>query len=601
MHISEIKSKQGDKIYRGVLLRQSYRDENGKSQKRTIANLSALDPGAIEVLKAYYQGKKLIEADAGEPFETIQSLMHGPVLAIANTFECLNMPQIISSKSSRQRNLVCAMIAARILKPSSKLDTVAWWDDTTIAEVFSIPKGQIKAEDLYKAMDWLIPRQNQIQKKLAGKVLHKGCIALYDVSSSYYEGSKCPLAQHGYSRDKKRGKPQVNYGLLCDHLGRPVSISVCEGNINDHKTLMAEVRRLQTDFELSHVILVGDRGMMIKADLEQLKEMEGVHWITALRKASIRKIARKGTLNLDDLGKAYTNSIGEICDHPDYPEERLIVCRNGALRAKLKHQRIKLIELTEEGFDAIKSQVDKQFLITDAAIGLAVGRAQSRYKVSKYFDISIENQKFSYERKTELIELDESLDGVYVIRTSLGQIELAKEDCVRAYKSLSRVERAFRCLKSEGLQVRPIHHRLPDRVRCHVFLCMLAYYVEWHMRYLWRDFTYADPAIYESVRVRDPVKAAQKGEEAKRKASTKRTLEGEKVRKFRSLLWSLSTIQRKKCRINLTDKGKSDTSSERSNCFEMTDKPDRRQAKLLRSLKRVSHDHFEGLELKCRQ
>ena len=484
------------------------------------------------------------------------------------------------------------MIAARILKPSSKLDAVAWWDDTTIAEVFSIPRGEVKAQDLYKAMDWLISRQHHIQKKLAKKIFRNGCIALYDLSSSYYEGSECP-AQYGYSRDKKRGKPQVNYGLLCDHMGRPASISVYEGNINDHKTLMEEVRRLQKDFELSHVILVGDRGMMIKADLQQLRKMDGVHWVTALRKASIRKIARTGPFNLDDLDKAYSSSIGEICDHPDYPDERLIVCRNVALSTKLKRQRIKLIQLTEEGFDAIKTQVERKFLTTDAAIGLAVGRAHSRYKVAKYFDISIKNQQFSYERKKDLIELDESLDGVYVIRTSLCQTELAKEDCVRVYKSLSRVERGFRCLKSEGLHIRPIYHRLPDRVRCHLFLCMLAYYVEWHMRYLWRDFTYCDPDIYESVRVRDPVKAAQKGQEAKRKASTKTMQEGDKVRKFRSLLWSLSTVQRRKCRVNLSAKGK-------SNCFEMTDKPNPQQARILRSLKRVSRDHFERLELKCR-
>ena len=415
MHISVIKSKQGQRVYYGKLLRRSYRDENGKSQKETVANLSALDDGAIEVLRAYYSGKKLVQADAQEPFTLTKSLEHGPVLAVSKALEKLGLPQMISHKACRERQIVCAMIAARLIKPGSKLDSLGWWENTSLPEEFSIPRD-IEVEKLYGAMDWLIKRQDRIQQKLAQRHLSEGCIALYDLSSSYYEGSKCPLAKPGYSRDKKRGKTQINYGLLCDALGRPISLSVYDGNINDHKTLMTEVERIQNQFSLSSVVLVGDRGMMVKTDLQKLKQMDNIHWITALHKSSIRKLLKQSTL---DFSKPEDPSICQI-HHPDFEGERLIACFNRALKKHLSHKRMALIEKTEEALAEIVRRIENGTikgntqLTIEAKIADTVASMINKFKVKKYFEICIREGALSYVRRQDMRAEEESLDGITI-------------------------------------------------------------------------------------------------------------------------------------------------------------------------------------------
>ena len=584
MHISIIKSVQGDKTYYGKLLRKSYRDKNGKSQKITLANLSALDDDAIELLRAHFKGKKLVATDTKNPFVVLNSLSHGHVKAVATAFEKLGIASLLSSRKSPERDLMCAAIAARIIRPSSKLDSVAWWEETTIPEVFSVPRG-LKVEALYKDMDWLLKRQKNIQEKLAKRHFSEGCMALYDLSSSYYEGEKGPLAKRGYSRDKKVGKVQINYGLLCDHLGRPISISVYEGNVNDHKTLMTEVKRIQQEFKITEVILVGDRGMMVKADLEKIQAMGNVHWITALRKVSIRKISADNKLEF--LKKDEVN-MGEIHNHPDYPQERLIACCNKSLQIKLNKKRLSLIAKTEESLREISKRVEKESLKEAKDIGLAVGQVIDRRKVKKYFKLEIEDGKFEFERDEELITVDQAIDGVYIIRTSLSSESMSSAKCVLSYKSLSRVERAFRCLKSDGLKARPIHHRLPDRVRCHFFLCALAYYVEWHMRYAWRNMTYADPDLLENTENRDPVAPAKKQGEALRKSQTHRTQDGERVRKFRSILEGLGTVSHQDCRVNW-GVNKSLASESRST-FNMVVGMKPHHSKALALLKEVSYE-----------
>ena len=538
MHISVIKSVQRGKTYYSKLLRQSYRDASNKVQKRTLANLSHLPDSAIELLRAHLAGRSLV--DASDAFRVLRSRSHGAVLAVQQAFRRTGLQRLVSSRPSRQRDLACALVAARILRPGSRLATSRWWHTTTLPDFHAIRDAS--AEDLHAAMDWLLKRQHRIQGKLARRHLADGGLVLLDLSSTCFEGSTCPLARHGHSRDGRKGKLQVHFGLLCDLRGRPVAVNVLEGNVGDPCTVGPAVRQLRQRFGLTRVVLVGDRGMLVQARIAELRKLEGVDWITALRSGAIRKLERAGQLQAgDELG------LLEILRHPDYPGERLVACRNPRLAALRDATRQSLLEATEKLLAPIRASVQAGRLQGAAEIGLRVGAVINRFKVRKHFTWEIGEARFTYRRDQGRIDSEAALDGVYVIRTSLGKQDLSAADCVRSYKALTRVERAFRTLQATGLQVRPIHHRLAGRVRAHLFLCMLAHYVEWHMREAWRPLLFADCELEERSRTRDPVAPAEPSQSARRGKATRQADDGTPLHSFRTLLQDLATVQRNVC------------------------------------------------------
>ena len=571
MHIAVISSTQGGKTYYSKLLRRSYR-KDGKVQKKTLANLSHLDDGAIELLRGHLKGRTFV--DAGNAFEILETRSHGAVRAVTEAFDRLDIARLIGARPSRERDLVCAMIAARILRPHTKLATTRWWQTSTLAQTFGV--GDAGVDELYGAMDWLLKRQNRIQGKLARRLFTEGGLVLFDLTSSYVEGRHCPLARRGYSRDGKKGKLQVNFGLLCDVRGRPAAVSVHRGDIGDTATLAGEVERLQKRFGLARVVLVGDRGMIVQARIDALRKLDGVDWITALKSAAIRKLMRRGALDrLDEV------DLFELF-HPDFPGERLVACRNTRLAALRARTRQSLLEATEGALDGVRRSVESGRLKGAAQIGLRVGREIDRYKVRKHFDIEIAETSFRFARREEAIAAEAALDGIYVIRTSLPAQDMTAPDCVRSYKTLTRVERAFRTIKTVNLHVRPIHHRTPDRVRAHIFLCMLAWYVEWHMREAWRPLLFADCDLEEDARTRDPVAPAQRSRGALHKVRTGRIDDGTPAHCFRTLIETLETITRNRCRVRAAhDREQRDT-------FEVTTQPNVKQQEALDLLGRIA-------------
>jgi transposase len=521
-----------------VLLRESYRD-GSKVGKRTLANLSSLSARQIEIIRAALRGEEL--CPVAQCFETTASLAHGHVQAVTLTMQRLSFASLVASKPSCERDLVCAMVASRILAPHTKLATTRWWHTTTLAEDFDVAVAT--ENDLYAAMDWLLARQNTIQKKLAARHLSPGGLVLYDLSSSYFEGSTCPLAKLGYNRDGKKGLLQVNYGLLTNARGCPVAVSVHEGNVADSQTLMPEVQRLRQDFGLERLVMVGDRGMISNKAIDELRETDGIGWITALKSASIRVLVEQGQLQLglfDEVNLLELNS-------PDYPGERLVACRNPELAKLRAHKREALLAATEASLAKIKARVDAGKLSAREQIGLRVGKVINQYKVAKHFELTLSQTVFSFARKRESIAAEAALDGVYIIRTSVPAAQMDAPTCVRNYKSLANVERAFRSLKTIDLKVRPIHHRLADRVRAHILLCMLAYYVEWHMREAWRELMFADTEQQTKL-TRDPVAPAKRSRSALIKAARHTLDDGTPVHSFATLLAELTTIVRNTCR-----------------------------------------------------
>jgi len=526
-----------------ILLRESYRQE-GKVRNRTLANLTHWPPEVVAGLRALIKGGK-ISLD-GDGFEIERSLPHGHVAATLGVLRGLELHKIIATRRCRQRDVVVAMIVARIIDPRSKLATARGLSDetafTSLGEVLAL--GEIDENALYAAMDWLLVRQERIEAALAGRHLHDGTLVLYDLSSSYFEGKTCPLAKLGYSRDGKKGTLQIVYGLLCDVEGRPIAIEVFEGNTGDPATLARQVDKIRNRFGLARVVLVGDRGMITEARIrEDLDGVEGLNWITALRSPAIRELVEAGHLQpslFDEIDMAEITS-------PDYPDQRLIVCRNPLLAEQRRHKRQELLEATEGELGKIVTAVTRTRRPLRGAdkIGLRVGRLINRYKVAKHFSIQISDDSLTYERKTRQIAEEAALDGFYVIRTDLPQAALDAEQTVRAYKGLSKVERAFRSLKTVDLKIRPIHHRTSDRVRAHVLLCMLAYYVEWHMRQRLMPvlFDDEDPAAGRALQA-SPVAPAQRSPAAKRKAATKRTDDETPVHSFQTVLADLATIAR---------------------------------------------------------
>jgi transposase len=525
-----------------VLLRESYR-EGSKVRKRTLANLSSLSSAQIDAIRATLLGQPLQPAaqPLAQPFEAIASPSHGHVQAVALTLQRLGLAGLIAAKPCRERELVLAMVGARILAPHTKLATTRWWHTTTLAEEFGVVDAD--EDDLYAAMDWLLARQDRVQKKLAVRHLREGGLVLYDLSSSYFEGTTCPLAKLGHNRDGKSGLLQVNYGLLTDARGCPVAVSVYDGNVSDSKTLMPEVKRLREDFGIEQFVLVGDRGMISSKAIAELRENDGIGWITALKSVSIRALVEQGQLQ---LGLFDERNLVELSS-PEYPGERLVACRNPELAKLRAHKRAELLAATEAKLDKIKARVDVGKLVGSDEIGLRVGKVINQYKVAKHFELSIDDNAFTFARKLHAIAAEAALDGIYIIRTTLPAAQMDAPSCVRNYKSLAQVERAFRSLKTVDLKVRPIHHRKADRVRAHILLCMLAYYVEWHMREAWRELMFAD-TDQAAKATRDPVAPAKRSKAAQAKAASHTLDDGTSAHSFSTLLADLAGIVRNTCR-----------------------------------------------------
>ncbi len=522
-----------------ILLREGYR-EDGKVKTRTLANLSKLPPEALAVLRQVLKGDKLVKA--GDAFEAIASPHHGHVQAVWVAMQRLGFANLIASRPSRQRDLVVAMVAARILEPDSKLATTRWWHTTTLPAMLGVADAD--EDDLYAAMDWLLRSQDRIEKKLAARHLQDDGLALYDLSSSYFEGVTCPLAALGHNRDGKKGKLQVNYGLLTDRRGIPVSVSVFKGNTGDPRTLLPQVDKVRKDFGIEQFVLVGDRGMIAQKQIDALREIDGVDWIAALRPEAIKKLVTSGAIQ---MGLFDERNLFELI-HPDFPGERLVACRNPELAKRRSRKRKSLLEATVKELEKVRRMVQRGRLHGKDDIGVRVGKVVNKYKVGKHFTLDIHDDKFGFAIDQEKVAAEASLDGIYVIRTSLSEQRISDEDTVRSYKLLSQVERAFRSFKTIDLKVRPIRHRLEDRVRAHIFLCMLAYYVQWHMLEAWRPLLFCDEAQGAKA-TRDPVAPAKRSQEALRKVHSKTLDDGSEVHSFQTLLKALSGIVRNICRI----------------------------------------------------
>jgi DDE family transposase len=538
VHVVTTSRKYKDRVYRTHLLRRSYR-EGGSVKNETLGNLSHLPDSLIEIIRRSLQGETFVPLD--QAFGISLSRPHGHVHAAAQAMQRLGLASVIASKPGRERDLVCAMVAARIVAPHTKLATTRWWHTTTLAEDFGVVDAG--EDDLYAAMDWLLERQDTIQKKLAARHLRKGGLVLYDLSSSYFEGSTCPLAKLGYSRDGRRGLLQVNYGLLTDARGCPVAVSVHEGNVADSATFVPEVQRLREQFGIEQLVMVGDRGMISSKAIAELRDMQGIDWLTALKNASIRTLVEQGQLQ---LGLFDERNLLEISS-PDYPHERLVACRNPQLAKLRALKREELLLATEKNLQQIKDRVDAGKLAGADEIGLRVGKVVNQYKVAKHFELVIGDNTFAFSRKRGAIAAEAALDGLYIIRTSVAAAQMDSADCVRNYKALANVERAFRSLKTIDLKVRPIHHRTADRVRSHIFLCMLAYYVEWHMREAWRELMFAD-TVQSAKAMRDPVAPAKRSQAARAKAASHTLDDGTPAHSFATLLEELSTVVRNTCR-----------------------------------------------------
>jgi len=549
MHVQTIPNRNSNPT---ILLRESYR-EGGKVKKRTLANLTKLPQQVIEGLRQLLKGGKVVE-NFNDAFDVERSLPHGHVAAVLATLTNLGLDRLIGSENTRLHALVLAMIVARIVDPRSKLATARGLDDDTafssLGELLGIHCAD--EDDLYAAMDWLLEQQPRIEAKLAEGHLKNGCLVLYDVTSTYFEGRSCPLAQMGYNRDKKKGKLQIVFGLLCTVEGCPVAVEVFAGNTGDPSTLEEQVRKVRERFGLEHIVLVGDRGMITQARIDEELRPAGLDWITALRAPQIQALVQNGSIQLSMFDQV---DLGEITT-ADYPGERLIVCRNPRLAADRARKRQELLTATERKLEEIVQATtrSKRPLRGQDKIGVRVGKVINRYKVGKHFDLEIKDNTFSYQRNEARIAEEAALDGIYVVRTSVAAKTLGAEETVAAYKGLSTVEQAFRSYKSVDLKVRPIHHHLADRVRSHVFLCMLAYYVEWHMRKALAPILFDDDDPQAAQAQRSSVVApAKPSPSAVKKARRKRTADDLPVHSFQTLLQDLATIVKNRIKPRLPE------------------------------------------------
>jgi DDE family transposase len=536
MHVETSRSHQvlkdgTERVYQRHLLRRSYRD-GGKVRKETLANLSHLPDAAIEALRLVLAGKSLVDADAG--VEVTRSLPHGHVAAVAAMARKLGFPGLLGPPCP-QRDLAYALVVSRVARPASKLSTIGWWNDTTLGGDLGVAGAS--TDEVYEAMDWLLGRQDGIEAELARRHLAHGGMALFDLSSSWVEGSHCELAAFGHSRDGKRGKQQIEYGLLAARDGCPVAVRVFAGNTGDPKTFTEAVEVVRGKFGITDVVMVGDRGMITSARIKALREIPGMAWLTCLRAPAIRKLAEDGgplQMSLFD-----TQDLAEISS-PDYPGERLIACHNPALEAERAAHRERLLAATEAELTKIASMVEAGRLADPAKIGIRAGKVVNKRKVAKHFILDIGQGSFTWRRDQEAIDAEAAFDGIYVIRTPVPASDLPTAAAVEAYKDLSGVEQDFRTCKDD-LDLRPIWHRLADRVRGHVLICLLACYLAWHLRKAWAPLTYAD----EHPPHRDnPVAPARRSRSAQAKAARKVTAAGEPARSFRDLIDHLATLTR---------------------------------------------------------
>jgi transposase len=538
VHVVTTTRQYKGRVYTTHLLRRSFR-EDGKVRNETLGNLSHLPDAIVELVRRALRGEAVVPA--AERFEIVASRAHGHVEAVLRAMRRLDLASLLSSRPCREAGLVMAMVAARIVAPHTKLATTRWWHTSTLVEELDLADAD--EDDLYRAMDWLLERQDSIERKLAARHLKSGGLALYDLTSSYFEGHCCPLAARGHSRDGKKGKLQVNWGLLSDRRGCPVAVSVFDGDTGDSTTFLPQADKLRQQFGLRHVVLVGDRGMICKAAIEDLRR-QNFGWITALKASQIRVLLDDGALQMDLFDE---RNLFEL-EHPDFPGERLVACRNPALARRRADKRTALIAATTAELDKVRAMVARGTLEGRADIGVRVGKVVNKYKVAKHFRLAIDDQSFSFALLEDKVAEEAALDGLYVIRTGVRQRLMSADDTVRSYKALTALERAFRSLKSVDLKVRPIHHHLEARVRAHIFLCMLAWYVEWHMREAWRELTLADEDQHAKL-TRDPVAPARRSASALRKVQTRRLADGSHAHCFHTLLETLATVVRNTCRI----------------------------------------------------
>jgi hypothetical protein len=562
MHIDTVPNRNSRPAY---LLRESYR-EDGRVKKRTLANLSSLPIEQIETIRRVLKGEKLGPVE--DSLEIVRSRAHGHVEAVLGAMRRLGFDKLIDPKASRERTLVAAVVAGRILAPeASKLGMTRAWANTTLGDELGLADADEDA--LYAAMDWLLERQEAIEKRLARRHLKAGGLVLFDLTSSYFEGVTCPLAKLGYSRDGKRGTLQVNYGLMTDDRGCPVSVSVFEGNVGDPKTLLPQVEKARKAFGLDRLVMVGDRGMISNVQVDALRQLDGVDWITALKSGAIAKLAEAGQLQLDLFDERNLISF----THPDYPGERLIACRNPALARLRAAKRADLIAATTRELERVAAMVSGGRLKGAGRIGLRAGQVANKYKVRKHFKIEIGDAVLSFKVDEASVAAEAALDGLYVIRTSAGPDAMSDAETVLNYKRLAEVERAFRTLKGTDLQVRPIRHRLETRVRAHILLSMLAYYVEWHMIEAWAPLTFKDEAEIGAARLADPVAPAERSPAALDKVRTRTLPDGTPAMSFRQLLEHLATIVRNTMQPRSARRGEA--------AFFLTTRPDAKQQQAL--------------------
>ncbi len=534
MYISSVPNRNSPPA---ILLREGWREGN-KTRQRTLANLSDWPQEKIETFRRLLRDEPLVSPH--DLFTTEISVPHGHVQAILEMIGRLKLDHLISVQRCRERDLVVAMIAQRLIDPCSKLATTRQWHTTTLAEELGV--AEATENDLYEAMDWLFERKERIEKKLAARHLVEGGLVLYDVSSSFYEGRTCPLAQFGHDRDGKKGLPIIVYGVMTNGEGCPVAVEVYAGNTGDSTTVGDQIEKLRERFKLSRVVLVGDRGMLTQPQIDKLKQHPGFGWITALTSTAIRGLVKQGALQLSLLDQ---KNLAEITAR-DYPGKRLMVCHNRCWRRSESGNGRRYWKPPRRTLEKISKEVTrrKKKALTAVEIGLKVGKVLGRYKVGKHFACKIGEGSFAWSRRAQSIEQEEKLDGIYVLRTSEPVERLSAEDTVRSYKSLAEVERAFRCLKGIDLLVRPIRHRTEDRVPAHIFLCVLAYYVEWHLRRAWAPLLFEDEERREERKRRDPILPAKPSDSAERKKRSHQTADGLPVHSFESLLRELASRAR---------------------------------------------------------
>ena len=525
--------------YRQVLLRRSYRNDAGKPAKETLANLSSLPDSAVHALRMALAGKTLVDADAS--FQIERSLAHGHVAAVHAMATKLRFSELLGPRS-RERDLAYALIISRIVAPASKLATLRWWSDTSLGIDLDIAGAS--TDEVYAGMDWLLARQTTIEKKLAARHLQPGGMALFDLSSTWMEGTTCPLSRYGYSRDGKRGLPQIEFGLLGDAAGRPLAIRVFEGNTSDSHAFIEAIATVRDQFDLTELTMVGDRGMITQTRINDLQALPGMSWITALRAPQVAALAAdNGPLQMSLFD---TQNFAQIT-HPTYPGERLVCCRNPALAEERNRKRDALLAATEQNLEKLAASVTAGRLHGADKIGVRLGKIINKHKVGKHFITTITDTTFTYHRDQDKIAAEAALDGIYVIRTDLAEQKLEPRGVVRAYKALARIERDFRSIKADDLDLRPVRHYLDTRVKAHLLICMLASYITWHLRAALAPLTFTDESVPQTD---DPVAPAQRSPQATRKDTTKKTADNLTTYDFPGLLAHLGQLTRNTINFN---------------------------------------------------